>query len=58
MPRAIHFGLRRPGIRGGCGVPDGAAGAIFCLFVFAGEPPLRGLVSIVMVSFLNIGEIS
>ena len=57
MPSAIHLGLRRPGIRGGCGVAGSAADAAFCFCVFPATPRVRGSVSMVMVSSLNVGGI-
>jgi hypothetical protein len=50
MPSAIHFGLRRPGIRGGWGVAgDPAAGATFNFLDFAADVAVRDSVSIVIV---------
>ena len=59
MPSAIHFGLRRLGIRGGCGVTGGpAAGAAFDFRVFPDDVAVRGSVSIVIVLPLRIGGIA
>src|SRR5829696_2193233 len=50
MPSAIHFGLRRPGIRGGGGVTEAsAADTVFDFRVFSGDLAVRDSMSMVIV---------
>ena len=55
MPSAIHFGLRRPGIRGGCGVTGDAA---FDFRGFAGDGAVRDSMSRVIAFLLGFGGVS
>src|SRR5215207_2506686 len=58
-PRAIHFGFRRPGIRGGCGVAANPAAEVACCFrTLRDDRVVRGSVSMVMVWSLNAGGIA